>query len=134
MKNKGFNNSWQFKKELINILEEGFHKNNTSRTTLRKISKFFKDNPDNIKAADGKVLWPSRFNDLMRYERCFNFIKSGYFNPEGKNHLIALSEIVEIGCYSDNHEVNGTYKFVDKKDSINVITKRDYFDLKLILE
>jgi len=119
---------WDFESELKKLIKTSLQSNNKESTILNKLNVFLNINKENLKHWEYKTIWPNHLENLERYERCFRFLKTGFFNTENHENLYSLSSVTSINSY-----VHLGYKMTINNVE-HEISKQDYFDLKLILK
>lgn len=115
---------WQLENELREIV----FKNTASKKTLwNKLKKSLSENDNLFKLRDEETTYKGVIDKLKRVERCFYFIKSGFFKSSDFEGSYSLTEIGYIESFANRKEL--TLK--DKRKI--TISEQDYFDLKFLL-
>ena len=127
-KSKQFHHSWELKEYIYKLIENSIKKGNKPKTITNKIKVIFQFNQELFKSRDTKALYDGRLINLERKDRCFKFLKSGYFNFEGLGSYVKISDVKNIDYYGDD-----IYKMTDNSGKQIKISERDYFDLKLLI-
>ena len=127
-KSQQFDYPWILREYIYKLIENSIKKGNKTKTIIDKIKFIFQLNNELFKSSDSEAIYEGRLINLQRKERCFNFLKSGYFNFEGLGSYVKISDVKNIDYYGNN-----IYKMTNNLGKQTKISERDYYDLKLLI-
>lgn len=120
---------WEFNRNLIELIKTSLEKENKPETILKKVKDYLRQKSDIIKHNSAELSVSKEFHERShRSQRCFDFIKSGFFERENLAGKYLLSSIKSIDSFKGEK-----YQCTLTEGRILELTKRDYYDLYKIL-
>jgi len=117
---------WHYKDLINDTLKESFKKGNKPSTIIKKINSIVKNHENRFVLGSNEQIYKERLERLKKINRCYIWLKSGYYKNSTHEITISLKDIKRISA-------KGEYFYLYYSDIEVSIPEQDYRDLKFLI-